>query len=590
MNSGSITIGGGTFNTGSSYNVLYVGASKTSGLELNSSSVQNLYIRMTDNSQTLTLAANLVVNGNLQMSAGIFDITARQLTLAGDLKMNSGSMFTSSSTSNMSLTGTASLTNGLAFTSGSALGDLTISLTNNGKAKLMTALAISGHLKLMNGSFSLESGSTLTMNAASTIHVEGGSMAVNSGTFVGTAAYNVEYMGGSNTSGTELTGSGLSNLSISLVGPSNSVKLKNSITVAGKLNLTSGKLDLNGDTLTVNGTMWQSSAAPFIGSTSSSLVLNLTSATDDTLYFDNSNQNLKRLKLNLTGGNIVLGTMLIINSEIDFVKGKLVLINSDLQVLAAALINGYDNAKYIATTGAGRLQMAVNSGSAFVTFPVGTLSDYSPAGIQQTASGATGNFMVRVMSGVLTNGTSGYNTANSASVVDRTWLIDAASGLNVNMNLKLAWVGAAEVNSFDRTHAYISHYKNSVWDTYTIASASAGVNSTYELTRNGISSLSPFAVSDNNAAMGITENVNAVTSVEMYPNPSTDYLNIQIINSGGANYLYEIIDVTGRTVLTTANNNSLNRLSVSGFTTGCYFIKVTNLDTHSIITKRFIKS
>jgi hypothetical protein len=589
MNSGTMTASGGTFNTGNNYNVLYVGGSKTAGLELNSSMLKNLYIKLTDNTHAVTLANSLVINGNTVITAGVLDLTGKQVTFKGDVNMATGSMLTSTSASSIMFQGTASPSTGIYFSTGSAINDFTVDMTNSSQVKLMSALAIAGHLKLMNGSFGLASGGALTMNAASVVHVENGSIAMNSGTFNGTAAYDVEYMGGATSAGLEVTGSGLHNLSLSLVNSVSIVKLNKSATVAGKLNLSSGKLDLGADTLTVNGSMAQTPSAAFIGNASAALILNLTSVTNDTLYFDQSNQNLKKLKVNLAnGGNVVLATALTIGGELDFVKGKVVLINNDLQISSAAAMNGYDDTKYVATEAAGRLQMTVNSGSSFATFPVGTLSNYSPAGIQQTASGSTGSFMVRAMNGVMTQGTTGYNTANSASVVNRTWLIDAASGVNVNMNLKLAWVSAAEVNSFDRTHAYIAHYKNATWDTYTYGAAVVGVNNTYEITRQNITSLSPFAVSDNLAAMGIKEVV-AENGIDMYPNPSSDVVNIQVSNSGSA-YSYEIIDITGQTILASANNNALNRFDVSNLQNGCYFIKITNLDNKKVVTKRFIKS
>jgi hypothetical protein len=590
INSGTLTVTGGLLNTGNPYNVLYVGVSKTSGVELNSSSIQNLYVKLTDNSQKLTIATNLVVNGMMNLTSGAADFTAQSLTLMGDLKTTGGAMFTSSSSSSLVIKSTASLTSGLYFTASSMMKDLTIEMSNNGQAKLMTALGITGSLKLMSGSLNLATGAALTMAAASLVHIENGMMSMTGGSFVGTAAYNVEYMGGANTTGPEVSGSGLNNVTVSLVSATNTLKMMGSVKVAGMLHLASGKLDLNGDTLTANGSLMQTPSAAFIGNASSTLNLNLTSATNDTLFFDAANQTLKKLQVNLAnGGNVVLATMLTIKSELDLTKGMVVLLNYDLQIAAAAVINGYNNANYIATEGPGRLQMTVNSGSSYVTFPVGSITNYSPAYLQQTASGSSGNFMVRVFQAVLTSGTVGYNTANSASVVNRTWMFDAATGVNVNLNMKLGWVAGAEVNGFNRSQSYISHYHNSAWDTYAVASASAGVNSTFELTRTGLTSLSPFAVSDMNAAMGIPVNVNAA-SVDMFPNPATDYLNIQITNAGGANYLYEVIDVTGRIVLSVANNNSLNRFPVSDFNTGCYFIKATNLDSHTVTIKRFIKS
>jgi hypothetical protein len=589
VNSGTITISGGNFNTGNNYNVMYVGGSKTAGIELNSSMLKNLYVMLTDNSKTITLANSLIVSGNSMISAGSIDLGGKQLTFKGDVNMVAGSTLTSTAASSIAFQGTASPSTGIYFSGGSAINDFTVDMTNNAQVKLMSALTIAGHLKLMNGSLSLAAGAALTMNATSVVHIENGSLAMNSGSFTGTAAYDVEYMGGATTAGIEVTGSGLHNLSIDLVNSASVIKLNKSATTSGKLYLNKGKLDLGADTLTVNGTMYQTPSAAFIGNVSAVLILNLSSVTNDTLYFDQANQNLKKLKVNLAnGGNAVIATALTIGGELDFVNGKVVLINNDLQITSVAVLNGYDDTKYVATSSYGRLQMTVNSGSSFATFPVGTLSNYSPASIQQTASGSTGSFMVRAMAGILTQGTTGYNTANSASVVNRTWMIDAASGVNVNMNLKLAWVSMAEVNAFDRTHAYIAHYKNSAWDTYTYGSAVAGVNNTYEITRPNITSLSPFAVSDNMAAMGIKEVV-AENSIDMYPNPSSDAVNIQISNGGNV-YSYEIIDITGQTVLSVANNNALNRFDVSALQNGCYFIKITNLDNKKVVTKRFIKS
>jgi len=591
INGGTITIGGGIFNTSNNYNVLYAGSSKTTGIELNSATVQQCYVQLTDNAQTLTLNTNLMINGDLMMTTGIFNISGKMLTLHGDVKTTAGSVFTSNATSSMVFTGPASLSSGLVFSAGSSLLNLTVTQMNNGVVKLTSPLSISGRLNLMSGTFDVATGGMLTQSTGSLIHVESGLLTATGGTFAG-ASYDVEYMGGAAVTGVELTGAGIRNLTIALVNGTQAVKLAKSVTVAGTLALVTGKLDLNGDTVTANGTFHQMASATLIGSTSSSLVMNLTTVTNDTLYFDGSNQNLKWLKVNKTnGGNLVLGTALVINNELDLIKGKIALVNNDLQILSAAVISGYDSAKYVVTTGMGRLQMGVNSGSSFTTFPIGTLSSYSPASIQQTATGTTGYFMIRVTPGVWTDGVSGFNSATIASVVDRTWMIDAESTMTINMNMKLAWVAAAEVNGFDRTHAYISHYKNAMWDTTAVTAASSGVNNVYELTRNAITSLSPFAVADKLAPLGVKENFDNA-SVNMYPNPSSDFVNIQISTPGTetSTYLYEVFDATGRAVLSTSNNNQLNSFQVAGFVSGCYFIKITNLSTHAVMTKRFMKS
>ena len=70
--------------------------------------------------------------------------------------------------------------------------------------------------------------------------------------------------------------------------------------------------------------------------------------------------------------------------------------------------------------------------------------------------------------------------------------------------MKLGWELAAEVNAFDRTNAYISHFDGS-WDEITSSAAVTGANSTYEITRMGITTLSPFSVADEDAELIVDE-------------------------------------------------------------------------------------
>jgi len=109
-------------------------------------------------------------------------------------------------------------------------------------------------------------------------------------------------------------------------------------------------------------------------------------------------------------------------------------------------------------------------------------------------------------------------------VVNKTWEIDAGVGVTVNMNLKLGWVAADEVNGFNRTLSYISHYMTN-WDMYLSSAAVSGANNTYETTRTGITSLSPFAVVDTSALLS-TENI-VRTGISIYPNPTVDFITLE---------------------------------------------------------------
>lgn len=594
VNSGSMSVSGGLFGTGNNYNVLYVGSSKTTGIELNGTMLQNVTLNLNSNSESLTLNSNTSVANNLNLMMGKVNLNGRKLTLSGDLMTSVGTSFMSNATSELEIAGSGAMSNGLMFENGNAvINNITINRTG-GTVRLYTALNVAGNLSLNNGAFSLESGSNLTMNASSKIWVNNGTMAISSGSFTATNAYDVEYTGNTTyTSGIEIRGSGLEDVTLNNSSASAGVMLTNSLVVAGALTLNNGHLHLNGNNLFLNGTISQSSTATFMGHASSEMHLNLSTAANSTLYFDGGNaasQSLSRLRVNISGTSaIMLGSGLNIVNELAFVKGKVMLHNSDLVIQSTGMISGYDDTRYVVTSlqGTGRLQMNVNSGSSWVTFPVGTMANFSPAYIQQTASGTTGNFMVRATNEVMANGNSG-DIDNLSPMVGRTWFVDAASSVNVNMNLKLGWMAAAEMNAFNRNNAMIRHYTSGAWDTYAAASATAGSNNTWELNRNGITSLSPFAVTDNASPLKLTEQSNDL-NFEIYPVPARDQITVKI---GGMSdtYKFELIDITGRLIGTNEKGQSVTRFDVSDLQPGYYFVKVSSLDGTVSGIKRFVKN
>jgi len=588
VNNGSLSIHGGVFNNTNSYNVVYVGASKTTGIELNTLTLGQLYINLSDNTQTLTLGNDLLVNGALSVSAGAFDFSGRQLTLRSDLVMGKGTAFTSNTSSQLIIESDGMITSALNFSAGSSIQVLSVHLTSNGKVGLASSLGIAGYLKLMLGALSIENGATVTAQSGSIVHIEYGSMIMNGGAFNGTASYDVEYMGGPLPGGVELTGAGLNNVTVSLTAPSPSaISLNGNVAVAGKLNLIFGSINLNGYNLALNGTFFSSGTGSIIGHINSELDVNLAGYASGALVFDASNQQLKTLSINIAnGGSITMGSPLSINTLLNFSNGLIDIAGNDLIILSTASITGYSDTRYVITSGTGRLQLFVKSGSPSVLFPIGTATGYAPGTIQQVGGGSSGNFMIHVMDGVYAGGTSGYNSAAISSVVNHTWLIEAASGTTVNMSLSLAWTAAAEVNGFDRSQSYISHFVNAQWDTYAVASASAGANNTYVMNRTGITSLSPFTVADNKAALGIQEAV-TLPAIQFYPNPATSELNVEI-RENETTWLYEIIDVTGKTVFT-LSNTPINRFAVNELENGSYFMRISNPVDHRTFVKRFVK-
>ncbi len=584
-NDGSLATTGGIFNSAGAYHVHYIGGSKTSGIEINSLNMQNADISLDDNTSVLTLGSDLMVHGVLQLNAGILNIGANNLEIHGNMNIQGGAALTSTATSNIRIETANTLNSGLVFTSGSSVDQLYIDYTgSSGSVQLKSSLAIAGELHLHEGTLSVENGATLTMNAGSLAQVMNGKLENNGGAFDGTASYDVEYMGDSTvTTGEELTGSGLNDVEINIT--QGEVMLDSDATVGGELSLVSGKLNLNSNNLVVNGTLDQEFASPIVGNMSSDLHLNITTAGNDTIYFDGSNSSLEQFIVEVTGGDLVLGSTLRIHDELTMTSGNIRLMNNNLVLEQNADITGYSNTRYIMTPDAGKLQMYVSAFSSYVVFPVGTESNYSPASIQQISTGTAGNFMVKAFNGVFTGGTenSGFNSASGASVVNRTWLIESDAG-TVNMNLKLGWMVTSEVNGFDRTNAYISHYTNSAWDTQTSGSAAAGANSTYEISRAGITSLSPFAVADEDAELIVDEN--SLLTVNLYPNPCTDVMNISY--SGTDNqYNLQVTDIAGR--IYDVASTGTNQVDVSGLSQGTYLLKMIDKQTNKISIRQFVK-
>lgn len=584
-NDGSLATSGGVFSSGGGYHVRYVGGAKTTGIEINSLTLQDADISLDDNTTVLTLGSDLMVNGNLMLNMGRVAVGANNLEIHGTMSQQSGTYLTTGATSNLMIETDGSLGSGLTFTSGSSVDQFMIEYSGSGQVKLLSPLAISGELQLHEGTLSLESGSTLTMNGGSTVQVMAGNIESNGGTFVGTASYDVEYLGDADvTTGEEITGSGLNDVDVNM--SSGTVMMDDDMTVGGQLSLMNGKLDLNANDLIVNGSIDQAPGAPMIGDENSDLELNITSVGNDTIKFDAADQNLQQMVVNITGGDLVLASMLHIHDELTMTSGSIMLQNDNLVMEQDADITGYSDTRYIMTPAYGKLQMFVSMSSPYMVFPVGTETNYSPASIQLT-SGDEGNFMVKAFEGVFTGGTqySGYNSANTTSVVNRTWMLETDAA-PLNMNLKLGWMTGSEVNGFDRTNAFITHYSNSSWDTQSGSSASSGMNSTYEVTRTGITSLSPFAVVDEDAELVVGEET-ALLDLNIYPNPCTDELNISYSNDEGNQYKYEVMDVAGRVY--DVVNSETNQMNVSALSKGTYLLRMTNIATNKTAVKQFIK-
>ena len=101
----------------------------------------------------------------------------------------------------------------------------------------------------------------------------------------------------------------------------------------------------------------------------------------------------------------------------------------------------------------------------------------------------------------------------------------------------------------------------------------------------GVTSFSPFAVFGHNVALGVVA-VNNNDAMEIYPNPSTDKLTIQIASASTVTNV-EITDISGQTVARFELTNGNNTIGIANLNTGSYFVKVSNSEMSAV--KKFVK-
>lgn len=586
VDDGTLAISGGVFMGTNTYNIMYVGSSKTTGIEWNGTGATNAYIQLSSASQSLTLSGDMTVNGVLHHHMGVLRLNGNSLTLNGDYMSMNNATIAGSQTSDLIINSANSLSSNIMFAIGTAahsLNDLHINMANIANiANIGSDITIYGELYLERGEMNMTNNSTLTMNTGSEIIINDGAITLASGsTFDGTASYNLHYLGASKSSSYEFSGSGLNNVNIDLASAPSEMKMTLTRAINGTLMLNSGRIDLNSFSLELKGNLSSTSNGFFKGDAASNLIIHTTAGLNDTINFIGTQQ-LNSLSINTgNGSNVMLGSDLIVENLI-FVDGGVTIYDNNLTVNSTGVITGYDANNYVAIKGNGSLMMNVNSASPYVTFPVGTTTSYAPAHIQKI-SGANGMMGVGTRNGVWSMGTSGSNYATMASVVDRTWNVTSATSGSMSYNMRLEWGTAMEVNGFNRGNCYISQYTSN-WDATAAASSTTTGTGMYMMQRNGLSSVGQFAVVDNLSSVGIAE-IEAGT-VSFYPNPATEAVTMTVKNLHS--YSVEIFDAIGNTVVSKIETSEPSvKVDLSSLNTGVYFVKISDAKSQSI--KKIVK-
>jgi hypothetical protein len=554
----SLSLSGGTLDLTANYNVEYTNMSTTTGLELSGSGLGKVTINVSG-MNNVTLSSNLTTNDSLKFVSGTLILNGNNLTVNGELSGNI--MISGNSSSNLTINTSGGVSSSIMFTTGfQNLNNLTINVGSGDSVKVSSDLTIHGNLTLSGGSKLDISGQELMLSSDVT----------GSGTLVVNSSSKLTFNSSSSITGNINIAGTLGKFTVN-IGGSNSVKLGTNLTV-DTLDLSSGTLILNSNNLSVNADITASGTGVVYSTAVSNVSVSAATSVNGSLTFDAVWDTVNNLNLNIAGGgSLKLGSQLVINGNLNFTTGYFDIGNNNLSLGVNSSITGAGLMAYVKTSGSGNLTMSANIGDT-TRFEVGN-STYLPAQITLNTGSGTGTIGVNVSTGVYSRGTSGVQISSFQPMVNATWLFQNNIGSSLNANMKLSWTTAAEVNGFLHTDDYISHYA-SLWDDIGDSMTAMASGSLYSVVRANVTSMSPFAVFDQQTIpTGINEVAATDGDIIIYPNPAYQNLYIKNNFTPGSLVNAEIYNTLGQMVSSYQFKDALFAVPVSGLATGTYLIK-----------------
>lgn len=564
MAGGSLSVNGGAISLAGNYNLVYSGTSATIGLEATQAGLQNVTIDLPSASAQISMTNDLTVGGTLSLQSGTLVLSGHNLTLNGTISTTAGSSIYTSSSSIVTINGSGNVGT-IAFTPGwNTVGGLTVNIGSGGSISLGSDVMVSGVLTLAGGNLTLNGnnltiGGTVTSTGGSIYTSSSSNITINGSGSIGTIAFTP----GWNTVG---------GLTVDIGGTGGSVSLGSDLTVSGALTLSGGSLAINGNNLTLSGTLSSTGTGSISGSSSSNLTLSGSGSMGNLSFTGGGNSStLNNLTVNIgSSGSASLSSDLTVGGTLALTSGILATGNN-LTIGSTGTIQGGSSASYVVASGSGRLNMIINNGGASAMFQVGTMANYAPVTVTNNSS-ASGSFSVNAHPGVFAAGTIGTDISATQSVVNTSWNVESSITSGANVTLDMNWNTGMQVNGFDNTQAYVSHYTNGAWNTSALTAATAGGGGTFSLALTGVTSFSPFAVFDKNTNVntGISS-ITADNSLSIYPNPAGSTVHIGVPDPS-ADYTVAVYNMSGQLIFEReANSNSLD---VSSLSIGLYSVAI----------------
>ncbi len=572
ISGGGVALSGGTLVLTSPYSVNYINTSATAGLELSGVGLGVVTIDV-PSADTVALTSSVVMDDSLKFTSGVLKLDGFNLTTSSQITGNvaiAGNVLSS-----ITVNTVTGLSNSIGFVKGfQNLNNLTVNVGIGNSVAISSALTLAGNLVLSTGSELNISGEALTIvgNLTGT-----GFLAVNSLSKLAFTGINTI------TGDVALSGISLGKFTEN-IGNTHSITLATALNV-DTLNLVSGTLVLNGNNLAINADIAALGKGMVFSTHASNISVNTLTAVTDSIMFSPLGDTIKNLTMNVgNAGSLKLGSELIIDGTLNFVKGYVDIGSSDLEIARTGAVTGASNTSYIITSKGGYLTMNDTIGKT-ITYQVGTVANYLPATLNLNPGSAVGTVGLSAMPQVYSQGTTGVVISASQPMVAATWLFQNNIGTGINANMQLSWLAAAEVNGFLHTDfSYISHYA-SMWDNIGDSMVATVAGSMYSLVRANVTSMSPFAVFNQQT---IPTSVNEITAstgnVVIYPNPATGNLNIQNTTGSTALVYGEIYNAFGQLVSTFQFHNTATVVSVAGLADGMYILRLHN-DNMEVVKK-----
>lgn len=239
------------------------------------------------------------------------------------------------------------------------------------------------------------------------------------------------------------------------------VSMAGSITVSGNLNFVSGKLAINSNTLSLNGSITNIIGGGLRGSSSSNLIIG-GGTVSPALSFDQTTPGttnlLNNLTINSTAQVATLMNPLMVNGSLNLADGfiKTTTANS-LTLTSFASFNGGSNISFVD----GAIVRNTNTVSAYI-FPVGKNNTYRPISVKPVST-ADGIYGAEFFTQTAPVGT--YAVGVTGIVTNEYWDINKTSGPNASVTLNYTgnniWSNA---NPTSTDNIFVAHLSTGKWD------------------------------------------------------------------------------------------------------------------------------